>query len=413
MSATTLVLSTAVEKQREERTHSVYSTLLSEQKAREQEKIVRPLIKMVLQNFTATADALLSGNFHHLDPLAKDGACETRAYMVLKLAKTPAIKEEAEQTHLRVRDLFTAFNSRSCSVKEAVQQAQAIPVSADFAYLCQAHLLTIVKVLQKKGSEIQRTYAGADAEETDHNQIARRFNDNSLRKCGLDILVEHLQSGFTKTSMRYMQSVIQEIPAASLPEEQRKTMELLFEPRMNQKGRWIYHSFHTIKAIFLRLREQQEVVLLREGQITPHGTVEQEVKRKASQFILYRSATPGASLQPLPEAACKTLANQPVIVLEAVFASGITTEALAKRIELEGGLYEVVLANIALLTNNAALEVLSARAEIEAYRAKAEQMGMRVRSIGCRLISDQNPFLLVDHMSCNHVENEVDIGAGT
>lgn len=397
-----------------------YSTLLSDTLDRQVDSVVRPFLSMTLQNLVQTADIILSGDLKQLDALVGDGACETRAIMVSDLVGMPTLRREAERVRVCAQRLWDSLQKKTLSIRDVLKEMRSespdekvsAAVSEGFTFLSRAHLLTITKSPKKERGEIATTITGAEAEVTSAKKLKAHFKESGMDGGHLDYVVECLQYEVSYTSIRYAQRAVKEIDSKALPEASYKTLQ-----EMLAEGRRDYQMFHSIKSIFLRLRQQQKAVLLRETTFTAEAAAEKEAKEKAlpTVRILYRPSTVGGDFERVQQSAYAALASLPTIVLEVVPLRNVTMEMVAQRIEEYGGLQEVMLMNMAAVTYADGIMDASGRAEVREYQEKARKVGFVATfgktKRGVDVVTEvTNPCILIDHMYCNTLKNEVDIG---
>jgi hypothetical protein len=354
---------------------------------------------LILKLIKGTVLAVKKGQIRLLDANPGDKGCQLRAVILRQLAQSGPVLDELQQLFAMAERIEAILQIRRSITKPQTElacqffQKHILPLEASFDvfYLIYCKLLTITKV---------------KARVEPNGIVVTKLSHGDLSKLSPDIhLVEGRGTNFREQIVCDASSKLSQDSLMCMQEMAKKmrVSPLLFQmlmgvrqnkPAGNYKPKSFGCQFYEIQMVLTHLREQEALIAIK--------TV---VVQGNPQLLFLKPAGPGKEFcfvdgKNIPP---ETL----IVVFEGVVQPGLKLDEFAKKIE-RIGFSDLILACAAQeepyehgsTLNDVADPV--ARAEIESFIKRAPE-------IECD--RDKNPLILLDHIFCNTLQEEIKGGA--
>ncbi|HEY5260402.1 MAG TPA: hypothetical protein VIJ46_07110, partial [Rhabdochlamydiaceae bacterium] len=199
-------------------------------------------------------------------------------------------------------------------------------------------------------------------------------------------IIDDASANLSENSLTGIQSMSRKMQVSPL------LLRMLLDIRKIKKGDYKPKSFgcqfYEVQMVLTRLRQQEAVIAIKT--VVTEGT---------PQLLLLKPHAPGEEFRFVDAAPKETL----LVVFEGVVQTGLSIDAFKARVQ-EIGFSRLILVCTAQeepYEHGSTLDNVidpEARAEIESYIKMAS---------GIDCIKDQNPLLLMDHIFCNSLEQEL------
>lgn len=319
------------------------------------------IAKLVANLAISTCKELAARRLLSFDALTGGADCERTAFRILELAASQELQKAGAELLKSAQSLLKQFEDRKIVVasrkyREKINLGQptgvaptgafllaalrGVKISEEMAYLMQARLLTITKkpCLNAKGEEFEKT------EICSIDQLVAKLETDTKHK-----VIGFAQACLTRMSVEYLQREAHKISSLKVEAEFTLLNQMLAPGAVRQAGAYrnypakTYSCFYySMKAILLRLRDTQTIILLK-----PTELMVKKVQRAALLPLLFQAATRGGDFVRMPDGAETQLkTDEPIIVFEGMIPPEVDREALSKKL-LDVNLYEYMLASSA------------------------------------------------------------------
>jgi hypothetical protein len=393
-------------------TNTLASALLPESVIQEieqgDENVMSTFSRLIVKNSFAAMIAIQKRNYVAFDCSAADAGCELRALKFCHFFQAEEVLAEAEKLRKNLIAINTLLEKRRNPPKRQKaelciettsfykQNIANIVISEKMLFLVQAHLLATAT---NKNYKVDPLMFKGYAKGIEHPKFEKSRNvvigELRSRISRLSMALFRIESAKIKTGSKEELALIQEMlsPRASKELREKEDGERIYAISPITIG----CSFYKIKALMLRIREEQILLAVKITASAKDG--------QKSFLIFYRSKEPGGSLIQVCEEEVKALnKGKPIIILEGKADAKFDRDLLAKKFN-EMDVSEVILAAVTSQPSygkssdiNDKLILPNAQKEILTYMVKAKEMGCE---------KGMNPFFDPDHFFCSTLEREI------
>jgi hypothetical protein len=336
-----------------------------------------------------------------LDCNAADAGCQMRATVIPGLLSSSAVIEELTRLETVAKEISAVLQIRrslKCSYIQLLLEnptagffekhiLQRLHFSKEVCYLLDCRMLKVTRVvdhIEPNGIVVTKTSVEELSKLSKNIQVLSIDFRNQL--------VQNAAARISEVSLSFMRGIATRLNMPPL------VQRMIQQVRQNKtNGNFVPKSFgclfYEIQIMLTHLRQQQALIAIKS--IVKEG--------KACHFFL-RPQSPGTEFSFVDEKEVQLLPPSNILVVfEGVIS--LSNDAFAHRVQ-EVGFSRLILtcaAQEAPFEPGSRLEDiedLEARAEIEMHKKTAPD-------IGC--VKGQNPLLLLDHVFCNSLQDELSI----
>ena len=327
-------------------------------------------------------------HIRELDANPGDKGCQLRAVILKELVLSSSVKDELTELDKTVKSIEKIVQGRKTGALGEVSsctffQKHILPieVSVDLLYLIYCKLLMVTKV---KNNVLTN---GIIVTRLDHTKLSTL--SKTIRCVGNEVckqIIDDASANLSESSLTGIQSMSRKMQVSPL------LLRMLLDVRKIKKGDYKPKSFgcqfYEVQMVLTRLRQQEAVIAIKT--VVSEGT---------PQLLLLKPPAPGEEFRFVEDVPKDTL----LVVFEGVLQKGLSIDAFRAKVQ-EIGFSRLILVCTAQeepYEHGSTLDSvkdIEARAEIESYIKMASV-------IDC--IKDQNPLLLMDHIFCNSLQQEL------
>lgn len=363
-----------------------------EERPQATEKTMLSVSTLIVKLIRGTLLSIERRNIRELDANPGDKGCQMRALLLRDLLLSPGVCDELKRVDKIIKPLENALTQRkikpdgSSSIEFFQRHILPLEVSVDILFLIYCKLLTVTKIkdhVEPNGILVTRL---------DHGRLStlsKDFNqkvDNNFRKQ----IVADASAKLSESSLAGIQDMAHRMQVSPL------LLRMLMGVRQNKprapfKPKSFGCQFYEVLLVLTHLRQQEAIIAIK--------TVVTEGK---PQLILLKPPVPGEEFCFVNAAPKETL----LVVFEGVLQKGLSIEVFKARVQ-ELGFSRLILVCTAQeepYEHGSTLDHVTdpeGRAEIESYIKMAPE-------IDC--VKGPNPLLLLDHIFCNSLLQELTQG---
>ncbi len=351
-------------------------------------KLILNLIKQVQQN-----------KLRELDCNPGDAGCQMRATIIPFLLTSTTVLEELSQLEITAKEISFVLQKRRSGLSNYMQLKfndptaqffekhliERLRLSKEVCYLLDCRMLKVTKVID----HIEPN--GVIVTKTSIDQLSKLCDVNGLPHEYRNQLVQKAAARISEDSLSYMREIASRLNMSAL------VQRVLQVVRQNKPGGNIVPKsfgclFHEMQVMLTHLCEEEALI-----------AIKAVVKEGKSPYFFLKPPGPGKEFALIDDQTVQCLPDKNIRIFEGVIASSLTNTAFASKVQ-EIGFSRLILicaAQESPFEHGSILEDVQdheARAEIERYRKMAPE-------VGC--VKGQNPLLLLDHVFCNNLQDEL------